>query len=326
MPNKRKRSVNSIKKQLLIRSRESALCAIGVYNDPLTKFRSETFIVLMVIAWTYLLHAHYRTSHIDYRYYEKVNNRKHYIRTQDGSIRHWELRKCLEHEACPVDNETKKNLQFLMGLRDEIEHRMSPVLDNYLSGRYQACVINFSDYIKKLFGSQYSLDSFVTYSIQLIGITEEQLQKPKEPELPPNLLSYIARFEGKMTEEELNHPHFSYKLVFTRKVVNRPGQADRVVEFIPPNTELANAMNKEYALIKEVEKPKYRATDVVNEVKKAGFSKFSVTKEHIRMWQAQDAKNPGKGYGTSIAGYWYWYEPWIKRCVELCQAAGDTYK
>jgi hypothetical protein len=280
----------------------------------------------MVIAWTYLLHAYYRANGIDYKYYEIVNNRKHYKRNPDGSIRHWELHTCLEQVTCPIDNEAKKNLQFLIGLRNEIEHRMSSDLDNYLSGRYQACVINFNGYIKQLFGTEYSLDSFITYSLQLIGITEEQLQKPKEPDLPPNLLSYIAKFDTTLTEQELSHPHFSYKLLFTRKVVNRSGQADRVVEFIPPNTEIANAMNKEFALIKEVEKPKFRATDVVNEVNKAGFSKFSVTKEHIRMWQAEDAKNPGKGFGTSVAGYWYWYESWVKRCIDLCQAAGDEYK
>lgn len=45
------------------------MAAIRVYNDPSTRFKSETYIVLMVIAWTYLLHAHYRAKRIDYRYF-----------------------------------------------------------------------------------------------------------------------------------------------------------------------------------------------------------------------------------------------------------------
>ena len=36
--------------RLLAKSRESALAAVRVYNDPLSGFRTETFIVLMVIA------------------------------------------------------------------------------------------------------------------------------------------------------------------------------------------------------------------------------------------------------------------------------------
>jgi hypothetical protein len=203
---------------------------------------------------------------------------------------------------------------------------MAPALDNYSSGRYQACVINYNDYIKNLFGQKYGIDSFLTYSIQLIGITEEQISIPKDVELSPNLLSYIARFDSNLTNQELNSPRFSYKLVFTRKLVNRPGQADKVVEFILADSELAKLLNKEIEIVKEVERPKYRAKSVVLEVQKAGFSSFRINPEHLQMWRAEDAKNPAKGYGAEVAGTWFWYDRWIKRCVELCKAAGERYE
>jgi hypothetical protein len=38
-------------------SQDAALTAVQVFNSPLIKFKPETFIVLMNIAWTYLLHA-----------------------------------------------------------------------------------------------------------------------------------------------------------------------------------------------------------------------------------------------------------------------------
>ena len=85
-------------------------------------------------------------------------------------------------------------------------------------------------------------------------------------------------------------------------------------------------MDKVYWLKKEVERPKYRPSDVAAEVQKAGFPRFRTNPEHVQMWKSQDAKNPAKGYGTLVAGYWYWYDSWIKRCIELCQAAGDRYK
>src|SRR4051794_27312031 len=43
--------------RLLAKARESALAALRVYNDPVAGFRTETFIVLMVIAWNALLQA-----------------------------------------------------------------------------------------------------------------------------------------------------------------------------------------------------------------------------------------------------------------------------
>ena len=66
----RKRS-GPVKKQLLQKSREAALNAVQTFNNPLTTFKAETFIVLMHIAWTYLLHAYYRHKGIEYRYYKK---------------------------------------------------------------------------------------------------------------------------------------------------------------------------------------------------------------------------------------------------------------
>ena len=49
------RIVHSIKTELLTKSREAMLSAVGIYNNPNIKFKSETFIVLAIIAWTYLM-------------------------------------------------------------------------------------------------------------------------------------------------------------------------------------------------------------------------------------------------------------------------------
>jgi Domain of unknown function (DUF3644) len=54
------RRYHSIAMRLAMQSQDAALTAVQVFNNPQIKFKSETFIVLMDIAWTYLLHAHYR--------------------------------------------------------------------------------------------------------------------------------------------------------------------------------------------------------------------------------------------------------------------------
>ena len=50
---------------LLHKSSEAALSAVQIYNNPLITFKTESFIVLMIIAWTYLLHAFYRKQKIE---------------------------------------------------------------------------------------------------------------------------------------------------------------------------------------------------------------------------------------------------------------------
>lgn len=321
------RRIGSIKGELISKSREAALSSVKIFNDPLIKFKSETFIVLMIIAWTYLLHAYYRSKKIEYRYFEQHGKRRFFDKTKKGVYKYWELERCLNDKLCPIDKDTINNLQFLIGLRHEIEHQMTLSLDNYLSGRYQACIMNYNNYIKKLFGKNNSLDEHLSYSLQFLELAEEQLKGEKlESEIPARLKAYIVEFDGALDHDEYNSANYSYRLLFKKKLVNRPGQADKVVEFIDPKSELAQKIDKEYWVKKEVEKKKYRPGDIVSEVKAAGFTKFRINPEHLELWRAEDAKNPGKGYGAEVADAWYWYETWLKKCLELCEAAGDRYK
>ncbi len=321
-----KRRIGSIKGELISKSKEAALSAVKIFNDPLIKFKSETFIVLVIIAWTYLLHAYFRSKRIEYRYFKIHGKRRFFDKTKKGAFKYWELERCLNDRSSPIDKNTANNLRLLIGLRHEIEHQMTLSLDDYLSGRYQACILNYNHYLKKFFGGKHSLDEHLSYSLQFIELSEEQLQGKKlEAEIPDRLKAYIVDFDAELDHDEYNSPNYSYRLIFKKKLVNRPGQADKVVEFIDPKSDLAKAIDKEYWVKKEVEKKKYRPSGIVKAVNEAGFSKFRINPEHVEMWKSEDAKNPGKGYGVEIAGCWYWYDSWLKRCLELCELAGDKY-
>lgn len=204
---------------------------------------------------------------------------------------------------------------------------MTRSLDHYLSGRYQACALNYNEALSKLFGKRNALDKHLTYSLQFIELSDEQITGPiPQANIPERLRAYIVAFDSGLNHDEYNSPQYSYRLLFKKKVVNKPGQADRVVEFIDPNSEIAKSIDKEYWVKKEVERKKYRATDVAAEVRKAGFDLFKVQPEHLQMWRTEDAKNPANGYGVDIAGSWYWYQSWVDRCIELCKADEKRYR
>lgn len=324
---KRRRLVGSVKSELLTKSREAALTAIRSFNDPQAAFKSETFIVLMVIAWTYLLHAYYRSKRIEYRYFRQGKERRRFDRTKNGSFKYWELERCLNDSRSPIDKDTANNLRFLIALRHEIEHQMTKSLDSWLSGRYQACALNYNHYIKKMFGRRHGLDEMLSFSIQFIQLSQEQVGGVRpEASIPQRLRTFIGEFDGTLTHEEYNSERFSYRMLFKRKLVNRPGQADSVVEFIDPDSELAKTIDREYWVKKDVERKKYRAKDVVAAARGAGFTSFNVFGSHLSMWRNEDAKNPAKGYGVDVQGTWYWYQAWVDRVIELCEAAGDDYR
>jgi len=308
---KRRRTIYSQKLELIRSSREAALAAIQIYNNPLITFKTENFIVLMIIAWTYLLHAYYRANRIEYRYCKMGTKRRIYDRI-DGQYKYWDLSKCLKVEVCPLDRDTKNNLRFLIGIRNQVEHSRAAELDTYLSGRYQACVLNYNHYLQILFGSRYSLDEYLAYSIQFAEMNYQQatLLAKSEVRIPPSIRSYIVQFDGSLSDEEFNSDRYSYRILFTKKLAGKRGQADRVIEFTAPESDLAKNISKEYWVQKEVEKPKYLPSEVVKIAQEAGFESFGIS-QHTYLWKKKDAKNPSKGYGIRVSKQWYWYQRWV---------------
>lgn len=187
-----KRRVASIQKELLTKSRESALAGVQIFNNPQILFKSELFIVSMNIAWTYLLHAWCRREQIDYRYHGIKNGRKVFDRTKAGSYKYWELERCLNWSGSPIDKHTANNLRFLIGIRHEIEHQMTSRIDDALSAKFQACCLNYNHYIKRLFGDQHAIDKYLSVSLQFSAIDYDQADSLKNVNhLPKQIGSYI---------------------------------------------------------------------------------------------------------------------------------------
>jgi hypothetical protein len=306
-----------IRHALIAKSREAALTAVQTFNNPLVRFKAETFIVLMTIAWTYLMHANYARDGVDIRYLNKDPTlRRKFERTADGGYRWWELTTCLRAAKCPLDRPTILNLEFLIGLRNEIEHHRPPHLDDHLSSRYLACALNYEFWLVKLFGAQHSMGNAVAMALQFRDIAPADT--PVTVKLPSRIASYIERFEGDMTDDEFNSPRFAYRLIFQRRTVNHRGQADRAIEFLSPSDATAAGVPSTSWVTRETERPKYQRKEVLEKVKAAGYSFFTPT-DHTELWRRLDAKNPKHSYGVLLGGQWFWYGRWIEKVLEQCE-------
>jgi hypothetical protein len=325
---RRKRRLFSVKAELVRKAREAALAAVQLYNNPQIRFKSELFIVTMHIAWTYLLHAYYRQTSVNYHYWERKDGKLRYLKTDGGARKTWELKKCLEVAECPIERNVCNNLKFLIGIRNEIEHQMTTRLDDAISAKFQACCLNFNLYIKEFFGEKHGIDRELALSLQFAAITDEQIEEMVQmDDLPNNVRTFIADFESMLTPEEHDSPQFAYRLHFSRKTTNHPGQADRVIEFSKPAAHDKQSgasagvgpgvVTRE--LIKEIERPKFLAGQVVAKMKEEGYSWFGMH-QHTELWRSLGAKDPAKGFGTLVAGkHWHWYETWLNNVREHCK-------
>lgn len=323
---KRTRRVGSIRNELIHKSREAALAAVQIFNNPNITFKSESYLVLMNISWTYLMHAYYRGEGVEYRYYKEVGKSRRYDKTKHGAYKYWELERCLNDRNSPIDNNASNNLRFLIGLRHEIEHQMTTRIDDLLSARFQACAINYNQYIKELFGDEHSIEKHLSFSLQFSSISIEQKEMLEEQaDLPANIKGYIQKFDSVLSDKEFDNPSYSYRVLFVQKTANKRGQADKVIEFVKADSELAEKVNKDYVYLKETEKSKYLPSKIVEIIQKEGYLKFKMH-HHTNLWQSKKAKEAQKGFGVEVANTWYWYESWLNKVRKHCKDNAGKYK
>ena len=202
---------------------------------------------------------------------------------------------------------------------------MAGELDDALSARFQASCLNYNKYITEIFGDKYAIDKYLSFSLQFSKLNKEQRELIEDYKLPETIETYIKTFDAGLTEEEFNSEEYATRYLFVPKTANRPGQADRVIEFVKEDSELAVGLNKEYVLIKEAEKTKYLAGQIVKLMKEKGFLKFSMHK-HTELWKEYDAKNPKYNYGGLVAGkHWYWYKKWLDFVENHCNENTEIY-
>jgi hypothetical protein len=309
--------------ELLIKAREAMIAAVHIFNSAGLLFRAELFIVTSIIAWTYLLHAWFRREGIDYRYKQADGSVR---KTRQGADCYWELGKCLRSARCPIPTAAVKNLDFLLELRHEIEHRSTNRIDDAVSAKLQACCLNFNNAIKALFGRQYGLERRLPIALQFVTFSADQRSAlKKNSTLPAHVEAFIDAFEHGLTEEEYADQAYRYRVAFVPIVSNRASSADVSIEFVKADSDEGRAINR--VLLKEVDKRRYTAKQVWEMLQAEGYPRFN-QQAHTALWKDLDAKNPAQGFGRDgdYKGTWIWYDKWVDRVRAHCQEQQDRYR
>lgn len=161
-------------KENLEKCQSTAIAAVEVYNKPGPRFRTAHYIVLIIMSWTALFHAlFYRRRQNPW--YQKGGR---YIKV-DGDYKHWELSECLVQFYGGDHPPARKNLEFLIGLRNKIEHRSLPELDAGLYGECQAALLNLEDFVCTEFGARYAMAGQLAISLQFTSLMPEA--KKRQP-------------------------------------------------------------------------------------------------------------------------------------------------
>ncbi len=307
--------------ELLVKSREAMIAAVHNFNAAGIHFRAEIFITTAMIGWTYLCHAWFKREGIDFRY--KENGVVKLLKS--GAESYWDLGKCLRNDKIPLPRPVKLNLGLLLEIRHEIEHRSTNRIDDTLGPLMQACCINFNDTIKSWFGVQFGLERRLPIALQFVTFDAAQVTRLKGANtLPPAIASTMDAFHAGMDDDDLKDLAFSYRVAFVPKVGTKASKSDVAIEFIKSDSSEAHQINA--VLLKEVDKARYTATQVVEIMHTEGYPRFKQS-NHTSLWKELDAKNSKKGFGKNgdYKNTWVWFESWIARVRAHCQENAEKY-
>lgn len=303
--------------ELLIKAREAMIAAVQTFNSAGMTFRAELFIVTAIIAWTYLMHAWFKREGINYRYAGQT--------TKEGADKYWELGHCLKQPKCPLNGGAKKNLEFLIEVRHEIEHRSTNRIDEALGAKLQACALNFNELLRQEFGAQHGLEKRLPLALQFVSFGAEQRILPKRASgLPKHIEAAIDAFEHGLSKDQLKDPAYRMSYGFVPIAAKKPGASDMAVQIVAPGSDMAGEIEK--VILKEVNKERYPPGKVVEKVQSAGFENFRMH-DHTQLWKALKAQNVGKGYGcVGDYGHWVWFDGWVDLVLAHCNAEGAKFR
>jgi hypothetical protein len=308
--------------ELLVKAREAMIAAVHTFNSAGLTFRAEIFITTAMIAWTYLAHAWFKREGVDYRY--KQNGAVKTLKS--GAEIYWDLTKCLKQPRLPISAGAKRNIEFLLEIRHEIEHRSTNRIDDALGAKLQACCLNFNDAIREWFGAEYGLERRLPLALQFVTFdTAQRANLKKAADLPAAIASTLEEFQADLSDDELADPAFAYRVAFVPKVGSKATKVDLAVEFIKPDSLEAEAISQ--VLLKEVDKHRHTARQVLDLMHGEGFPRFGMG-DHTKLWQGLDAKNPAKGFGREgdYKNTWGWFDSWVARVRPHCQDNAAKYE
>lgn len=320
-------------KENLEKCKDSAVAAVTLYNSPALVFKTPSFIVLIILSWTAFFHAFFYKKNKKPWYKKEKTNKYLYI---EGEPRHWALADCLKEYFKDKHPAERKNLEFLIGLRNKIEHRNLPEFDSLLFGECQSCLLNLEEIITETFGIQYGLMKTLNISLQFSTLIPDKKKSALKKLIfkEKDVISYIQNFRIGLNNNILNDQKFSFNVFVIPKVVNSKNVSDTSVEVISTKNldeEQQDRIKKLNILIKEKKIPivnldYYRPSEVVKQVQSRLTYKISMN-THSAAWKYFKVRPSGnsKEKEKTIAEYcvynkthndYLYTKAWIEKLIK----------
>lgn len=212
-------------RRMLDASREEAVLAVKLFNDPTGERSLEAFVVHMHLAWLYLLQAEWTKAGMDYRVPNPA--RKGWFKKIDGEHQTPSLEWFVK-EKWNDGSAVRANLEFFVRLRNKIEHRHSgsnDALSTVISGQCHALLLNYEEGIVSVGGQRDSLATVLRFPVFVGGFTDhgkDSIVKLTNS-LPADLRTFLADYDKSLNNAVSRDPGYCLRLSVVLEKGNRKG-------------------------------------------------------------------------------------------------------
>lgn len=329
--------------RLLAKTREAALSAIRLYNDPSAGFRTDGFTVLMIIAWNSLLQAVLERDGVNYTETNQDGD-PIIIDGRPKTLGTWELIKlALVGDS---DRAIRTNLDFFLKLRHHVEHRYLPAVDIMVVEESQALLLNLETVLSREFGDDAGLGDQLIVPLQLSALRPDAQMsslRQLQSQVPGDVLAFLQAHRSNVSEDVLENPQYALPIFLVPVTANRERSADAIVRFVPPGQvpeEVEESLRKVNVIVKRrqvavASKDLMRPGLVIEQVR--GKLPYRFTSDtHTRAWRyygvrppsgAADptATNPTYCVWDQLSGGYGYTKAWVNFLVKELSNT-DTYR
>ena len=288
----------------LAKAREAALAAVQHYNNPTATFKTGTYLILMVVAFTALFHAVFEREGVSYismnasggrrkvagrdALWDALESANYYVKTYKSLYLADENKLFL---SCMLEN-----LKLLLPIRHIFEHRDMPPVDPALAAHCQSMLFNFETILTQEFTHYYTLNASLTMALQFSTVRNEkslvsahrfQTQEYEE------LKKYINDFQIGLSNEVMENPAFAFRVWLVAKPAKEGRKSDISIEYVRLDSSDPNqmaALQQSIVAIKQSIRPVsntglLKPKQVAEQVASALGCKFLSSTHHVRAWK-----------------------------------------
>jgi len=149
----------------------------------------------------------------------------------------WDLRDLVAIHLPNAQDPVRRNIEFFIGLRERIEHRLTPrqlrALETVVSGKALAYLRDFDSYLVGEFGDRQSLGSSLRFPVFLSSLARDapEVLHDTYRKVPAQARKFIESFDADTSEDVRLDPAYDFKVYLVPKSAGGPA-ADLAMEFV----------------------------------------------------------------------------------------------